>query len=66
MRAVSVKVFDGATTRAFFESVKEMNERFAGKGWFGAMFECLPHHRTREIADDATASPWRHGTDHHL
>ncbi|KAJ6019379.1 FAD binding domain-containing protein [Penicillium canescens] len=66
MSAVSVKSFELVTTRAFFESVKEMNERFAGKGWFGAMFESLPHHRTRDIEDDATAFPWRHGTNHHL
>lgn len=66
MAAVSVREFDIPTTKAFFESVKEMNERFAGRGWFGAMFECLPHHRTREIPDDATAFPWRNGADHFL
>lgn len=66
MSAVSVKSFDLVTTRAFFESVKEMNERFAGRGWFGAMFESLPHHQTRDIEEDATAFPWRHGTNHHL
>lgn len=66
MAAVSVREFDIPTTKAFFESVKVMNERFAGRGWFGAMFECLPHHRTREIPDDATAFPWRNGADHFL
>lgn len=66
MAAVSMKVIDNATTKAFFESVKEMNERYAGRGWFGAMFECLPHHRAREIPDDTTAFPWRRGANHHL
>ncbi|KUL82182.1 hypothetical protein ZTR_09565 [Talaromyces verruculosus] len=66
MAAVSVKSFDIATTEAFFESVKEMNERYGGRGWFGAMFECLPHHRAREVPDDTTAVPFRDGTDHHL
>jgi hypothetical protein len=66
MAAVNVQKFDPPILRAFFESVKEMNMRYAGRGWFGAMFECLPHHRTREIASDATAFPWRHGGDHQL
>ncbi|KAK8153701.1 FAD binding domain-containing protein [Phyllosticta citrichinensis] len=66
MGAVSVENFDLKTTRAFFESVKEMNEKWVGKGWFGAMFECLPHHRTRQFSDDYSAFPWRWGTNHHL
>ncbi|KAK8257159.1 FAD binding domain-containing protein [Phyllosticta capitalensis] len=66
MGAVSVKSFDLKTTRAFFESVKEMNEKWAGKGWFGAMFECLAQHRTREFPDDSSAFPWRWGSNHFL
>lgn len=66
MGAVSIEKFDLATTKAFFTSVKEMNEKWAGKGLFGAMFECLPHQRTRELPDDATAFPWRWGTNHFL
>jgi hypothetical protein len=66
MAAVNVQRFHPPTLRAFFESVKEMNMRYAGRGVFGAMFECLPHHRTREIANDTTAFPWRHGGEHQL
>ncbi|RDW68614.1 FAD linked oxidase [Coleophoma crateriformis] len=66
MAAVNVKKFDPQVMRAFFESVKDMNTRYEGKGWFGAMFECFSHQRTREIASDATAFPWRHGGDHQI
>ncbi|CAN8104151.1 unnamed protein product [Discula destructiva] len=66
MGAVSVETFDLAITKAFFTSVKEINEKWAGKGLFGAMFECLPHQKTRELPDDATAFPWRWGTNHFL
>lgn len=66
MGAVSVEAFDLEVTKAFFTSVKAMNEKWAGKGAFGAMFECLPHHKTRALPDDATAFPWRWGTNHFL
>lgn len=66
MGAISVRELHVPTVKAFFESVRDMNERFAGRGWFGAMFECLPHHRTREFPDDATAFPWRNGANHFL
>ena len=66
MSSVSVKSFDLKTTKAFFESVKEMNEKWNGKGWFGAMFECLPNHQTRQLPSEATAFPWRYGSDHFL
>ncbi|KAL1863002.1 FAD-linked oxidoreductase alt4 [Diaporthe australafricana] len=66
MGAVSIEKFDLPTTKAFFESLKTMNEKWAGKGLFGAMFECLPHHKTRAIPDDSTAFPWRWGTNHFL
>lgn len=66
MAAVGIKEFDPRTTKEFFEAVKEISHTYKGKGWFSAMFECLPHHRTKEIPDDATAFPWRHGTQHHL
>ncbi|KAJ4397512.1 FAD-linked oxidoreductase alt4 [Gnomoniopsis smithogilvyi] len=66
MGAVSVEKFDLPTVKAFFTSVKEMNEKWAGKGLFGAMFECFSHQRTRELPDDATAFPWRWGTNHFL
>lgn len=66
MGAVSIEKFDLPTTRAFFESLQSMNEQWAGKGLFGAMFECLPHHKTREFSDDSTAFPWRWGSNHFL
>lgn len=66
MGAVSIEKFDLPTTKAFFHSLKEMNEKWAGKGLFGAMFECLPHHRTREMSSDSTAFPWRWGSNHFL
>ncbi|KAG4431573.1 FAD-linked oxidoreductase alt4 [Cadophora sp. M221] len=66
MGAVSIEAFDLPTTKAFLYSLKDMNEQWAGKGLFGAMFECLPHHRVREIADDSTAFPWRRGSNHFL
>ena len=66
MAAACVRRFDLATTRDFFRAVRDNNIAFAGRGTFGAMFECLPHHRVREVADDATAFPWRRSSDHFL
>ncbi|KZL70962.1 6-hydroxy-D-nicotine oxidase (FAD binding domain-containing protein) [Colletotrichum tofieldiae] len=66
MGAACVEKFDLKTTRAFLESVKAMNEEWAGKGTFGAMFECLPHQKVRELPNEATAFPWRWGSNHFL
>ncbi|KAF5555327.1 fad binding domain-containing protein [Fusarium napiforme] len=66
MGAVCVEKFPLKTTRDFFQSVKEMNEEWAGKGFFGAMFECLPHQKVRELADETTAFPWRWGSNHFI
>ncbi|KXH61706.1 FAD binding domain-containing protein [Colletotrichum salicis] len=66
MGAACVEKFDLKTTRAFFESVRSMNEEWAGKGFFGAMFECLPHQKVRELPSEATAFPWRWGSNHFL
>ncbi|KAK2025631.1 FAD binding domain-containing protein [Colletotrichum zoysiae] len=66
MGAACVEKFDLGTTRAFLESTKAMNEEWAGRGTFGAMFECLPHHRVRELPSEATAFPWRWGSNHFL
>lgn len=66
MSALAIKTFDLKVTRDFFEAVKEMGIKYQGKCWFGGMFECLPHHRTKEIPDNSTAFPWRNGTQHHL
>jgi hypothetical protein len=66
MAAINVKKFDPLMMREFFEDLKGMNVKYADKGWFGAMFECFSHQRTREIASDKTAFPWRLGGDHQL
>ncbi|KAB2110233.1 hypothetical protein AG0111_0g2008 [Alternaria gaisen] len=66
MGAACVETFDVKTTREFFESVKSMSEEWEDRGWFSAMFECLPDQRVREISDDATAFPWRGGSNHFL
>jgi len=66
MGAACVDKFDLKTTREFFESVKAMSEEWEDRGWFSAMFECLPDQRAREIPDDATAFPWRGGSNHFL
>lgn len=66
MSAVNVSKFDPPTMRKFFEELKDMNNRYAQEGWFGAMFECFSNQRTREIPDDATAFPWRHAGDHQM
>jgi hypothetical protein len=66
MAAINVKKFNPSTMRTFFEELKQLNIRHAQEGWFGAMFECFSHQRTREISSDATAFPWRHGGDHQL
>jgi hypothetical protein len=66
MGAACVDKFDLNTTREFFESVKSMSEEWEDRGWFSAMFECLPDQRVRKIPDDATAFPWRGGSNHFL
>ncbi|TEA15221.1 FAD-linked oxidoreductase alt4 [Colletotrichum sidae] len=66
MGAACVEKFDLETTRGFFQSVRAMKEEWAGRGFFGAMFECLPHQRVRQLPDDATAFPWRRGSNHFL
>ncbi|TDZ74705.1 FAD-linked oxidoreductase alt4 [Colletotrichum trifolii] len=67
MGAACVEKFDLETTGGFFQSVRAMNEEWAGRGFFGAMFECLPHQRvSRQLPDDATAFPWRWGSNHFL
>ena len=66
MGAACVETFNLKTTREFFESVNSMSEKWEDRGWFSAMFECLPGQRVREISDDATAFPWRGGSNHFL
>lgn len=67
MSAACVRRFNLATTHAFFETVKARNLEYMGQGTtFGAMFECLPHHRVRAVPDDATAFPWRSSSENFL
>ncbi|KAL9612459.1 MAG: hypothetical protein Q9167_002931 [Letrouitia subvulpina] len=62
----NVKEYDLATMRAFFDSWAEMNAKYAGEAMFSVMFESFPQQRVREIDDNATAYPWRQGSDHFL
>lgn len=61
-----MKTYDLATMRAYFDSWAEMNVKYAGEAMFSVMFESFPQQRVREMADEATAYPWRHGSDHFL
>lgn len=61
-----MKEYDIPTMRAYFDGWRDMNEKYDGKAVFSLMFESFPQQRIREIADDATAYPWRHGSQHFL
>jgi hypothetical protein len=52
--------------RAYFDEWRDMNQKYEGDAMFSVMFESFPQQRVREIANDATAYPWRHGSDHFL
>ena len=64
--AANVKAYDIPTMRDFFDSWREMNEKWDGQAMFSVMFESFPQQGVRERNDDATAYPWRHGADHFL
>ncbi|RYP14179.1 hypothetical protein DL765_006540 [Monosporascus sp. GIB2] len=64
--AANVKQYDIATMRSYFDGWRDMNEKYNGKAMFSVMFESFPQQRVREIPDDATAYPWRHGSQHFL
>jgi hypothetical protein len=44
-----------------FQAIKDIEER--GRVHIFAMFEAFSHKRAQEIPDDATAFPWRNGSD---
>lgn len=52
--------------RAFFDSWADMNRRHDGYAMFSVMFETFAQQAVRSHPDDATAYPWRHGSDHFL
>ncbi|KAJ5087784.1 FAD binding domain-containing protein, partial [Penicillium angulare] len=62
----NVKKYDIATMRSYFDAWQDMNERYKGEAMFSVMFESFPQQRVRELPDDATAYPWRHGSQHFL
>ncbi|KAI8949861.1 Glucooligosaccharide oxidase [Xylaria longipes] len=64
--AANVKKYDIPTMRAYFNEWRSMNQKYDGKSIFSLMFESFPQQGVRERADDATAYPWRHGSDHFL
>ncbi|ORY63303.1 FAD binding domain-containing protein [Pseudomassariella vexata] len=64
--AANVAKYDIPTMRSFFDGWRAMNEKYEGTVTFSVMFESFPQQRVREIADDNTAYPWRHGSQHFL
>ena len=63
MGAVSVNRLDVETTMAFFESLRDVGQQCAGKGWVGAMFEVFSHEKVQQYTDESTAFPWRFGSN---
>lgn len=43
-----------------------MNERYDGQAMFSVMFETFPQQAVRAKGNNATAYPWREGSDHFL
>ncbi|KAH6652454.1 FAD binding domain-containing protein [Truncatella angustata] len=64
--AANVKSYDIATMRAYFEAWRDMNQKYNGEAVFSVMFESFPQQRVRELPEDSTAYPWRHGAQHFL
>jgi hypothetical protein len=64
--AANVKKYDIPTMRSFFDAWTGMNDKYDGHAMFSVMFESFPQQRIREIPDDSTAYPWRHGSEHFL
>ncbi|KAF4624419.1 hypothetical protein G7Y89_g13752 [Cudoniella acicularis] len=64
--AANVKKYDIPTMRSYFDGWRDMNQKYEGEAMFSIMFESFPQQRVRERADNATAYPWRHGSDHFL
>ncbi|CAI6339143.1 unnamed protein product [Periconia digitata] len=59
--AASAKTFDIDTMCDIFQALESMTADDNLRAL--AMFEVFSHHRAQEIPDDATAFPWRHGSD---
>ncbi|KAI4233012.1 MAG: hypothetical protein L6R40_007218 [Gallowayella cf. fulva] len=64
--AANVKSYHKPTMRSFFDGWKEMNERYDGQAMFSVMFETFPQQAVRAKGNNATAYPWREGSDHFL
>ncbi|KAF2181509.1 FAD-binding domain-containing protein [Zopfia rhizophila CBS 207.26] len=64
--AANVKKYDIPTMRSYFNAWRAQNQKYEGEAMFSFMFESFPQQRVREKSDDATAYPWRHGSDHFL
>ncbi|KAI1419984.1 Glucooligosaccharide oxidase [Xylaria sp. FL1777] len=64
--AANAKRYDIPTMRAYFNGWRDMNEKYGSEATFSVMFESFPQQRVREIPDNATAFPWRHGAQHFL
>jgi hypothetical protein len=61
-----VKFYDLDTTVDFFNDVKEVSEQYEGELEVIAVYETFSTKRTREVPDEATAFPWRYGSDNFL
>lgn len=59
--AVSAKRFDLDALEQLYAEVKEMEQKYDTR--ILVMFEAFSHKRSKEIPDNATAFPWRHGSD---
>ncbi|KAI1175677.1 Glucooligosaccharide oxidase [Nemania sp. FL0916] len=64
--AANVKKYDIPTMHEYLNQWRFMNQKYDGEAMFSFMFESFPQQGVRERADDATAYPWRHGSDHFL
>ncbi|KAL8669474.1 MAG: hypothetical protein Q9168_005936 [Polycauliona sp. 1 TL-2023] len=64
--AANVKSYDIPTMRTFFDDWKRMNAEYDGHAQVTAMFESFPQQGVRAKNNDATAYPWREGSDHFL
>ncbi|KUJ20849.1 FAD/FMN-dependent oxygenase/oxidase [Mollisia scopiformis] len=64
--AANVKTYHIPTMRKFFDGWQEMNEKYDGQAMFSVMFETFPQQGVRAKSSDATAYPWRDGSDHFL
>lgn len=52
--------------RSYFDGWRDMNQKYNGEAMFSVMFESFPQQGVRELPDNKTAFPWRHGSQHFL